>query len=268
MEADKEAGPTVSHCRTALERIRVVLVSTSHTGNIGAAARAMKTMGLTRLTLVTPKKLPDREAFALASAAGDVLAAARISSSLREALEGTVAAFGLSARSRDLSHEAMSVRSAAREAVRCAVQGDVAFVFGGEMSGLSNEELILCGKLVHIPADPECSSLNLAQAVQVAAYEVRVAATGGSVPGAHLFPPAPHEDVERFFEHLERALVRIEFLDPAQPKRLMERLRRLFVRARLEQEEVNILRGILTAVDAGRDRAANERQRARTQGGA
>jgi len=235
-----------------LTRIRVVLVSTSHPGNIGAAARAMKTMGLTRLVLVNPRRFPDREADALAAGAGDLLAAASVCASLAEALHGTVAAFGFSARSRDLGHASAGAREAAVELVALADQGDVALVFGREMSGLTNEELIQCGRIVHIPTTPGFSSLNLAQAVQVAAYETWVAASGGAVARERAAPPAPHEDLERFFEHLERVLVATGFLDPAKPRRLMQRLRRLFVRARPEEEEINILRGILTAVETHR----------------
>jgi len=236
-----------------LERIRIVLVSTSHPGNIGAAARAMKTMGLSRLVLVNPRRFPDREADALAAGASDLLAAVRVCATLEEALQGTAVSFGFSARSRELSHVSTSVREAAAEAVAAAGDADVALVFGAEMSGLTNEELIRCGRVVHIPTAAQFSSLNLAQAVQVAAYEVRVAAGGAGVRRERILPAAAHEDLERFFAHLERVLVAIGFHDPARPRRLMDRLRRLFVRARPEEEEVNILRGILTAVEAYRN---------------
>jgi tRNA/rRNA methyltransferase len=229
-----------------------VLVSTSHPGNIGAAARAIKTMGLSQLVLVNPRKFPDPGADALAVGAGDVLAAARVCAALDEALQGTVASFGFSARRRELSHVSISVREAAGEAIALAADADVALVFGAEMSGLTNEDLIRCGRVVHIPTTPHFSSLNLAQAVQIAAYEVWVAAGGGAVPRGRDVPPAAHEDLERFFVHLERVLVGSGFLDPAKPRRLMDRLRRLFVRARPEEEEVNILRGILTAVGSKR----------------
>lgn len=249
-----KAGLAGLNCKARLARVRVVLVSTSHPGNIGAAARAMKTMGLARLVLVSPRRFPDPEAEALATGATDVLAGAHLCATLEEALQGTVASFGFSARVRDLSHESLSVRAAAAQALEAAAEGDVALVFGTEMSGLSNEELIRCGALVHIPTNPDYSSLNLAQSVQVAAYELWVAAGGGAVARAFAGPAASHDELERFFQHLERVLAATEFLDPAQPRRLMDRLRRLFVRARPEREEVNILRGILTAVETFRER--------------
>src|SRR5579871_1664002 len=239
---------------SVLARVRVVLVSTSHPGNIGAAARAMKTMGLLRLTLVTPKSFPHAEAAALAAGAHDVLSAARVCGTLAQALEGTVASFGFTARPRELSHAAVDVREAAAEALVAAGVGDVALVFGGEMSGLSNEELIQCGRLVHIPTQPAFSSLNLAQAVQVAAYEMWQAAAGARLERPPAVPLATHEELGHLFRHLEQVLVSTGFLDPAHPKRLMERLRRLFVRARLEREEINILRGVLTAVEDFRRR--------------
>src|SRR5487761_1893757 len=208
-----------------LSHIRIVLSHTSHPGNIGAAARAMKTMGITSLYLVNPKKPIDAEAEAMASGASDVLHGARICASLDEVLQGTVYALAVSARRREL-----------------------AIVFGTEMSGLTNEEILQCRAVAHIPADPGYSSLNLAAAVQVLAYETRVAALGAPLPAAE-GAPARHEDVENFYVHLEQSLRASGFLDPYNPKRLMPRLRRLFGRARLEQEEVNILRGMLTSFD-------------------
>ena len=232
-----------------LSRIRIVLVRPSHPGNIGAAARALKTMGLARLVLVDPRRFPDPEASALASGAHDVLDAARVCSTLDEALAGTGYSVAMSARERVLSHPALEARAAAAQIVRQATQGDAALVFGHETAGLSNDEVLKCTALAHIPASPEYSSLNLAQAVQVMAYETRMAATGGGVPARPEEPLASHEEIERFFEHLESNLQGSGFLDPHMPRRLMERLRRLFWRARLEQEEVNILRGMLSAWD-------------------
>lgn len=229
-----------------LSNIRVVLCQTSHPGNIGAAARAMKTMGLSQLVLVRPKKFPHPEAEAMASGATDVLAQAHVCDSLEEALAGCTLAIGLSARKRELSHELITARAAAAQMVQLATTQQVALVFGTEMSGLSNDELIRCQQLAMIPANPEYSSLNLAAAVQVLAYEMRVAASSSApLPAESGFPPASHDEIEGFYRHLEETLVRIGFLDPAMPKRLMPRLRRLFARARLEKEEVNILRGIL-----------------------
>ena len=230
-----------------LSRIRIVLSHTSHPGNIGATARAMKTMGIASLYLVNPKMFPDAAADARAGGAVDVLRAARICASLSEALHGTVYALAVSARRRELAYTSADARSAAQELVAAAQAGEVAMVFGTEMSGLTNEEILQCRAVAHIPADPAYSSLNLAAAVQVLAYEARVAALGASLASASESEPARHEDVENFYVHLEQSLLGSGFLDPANPKRLLPRLRRLFGRARLEQEEVNILRGMLNS---------------------
>ena len=232
-----------------LSRIRVVLSHTSHPGNIGAAARAMKTMGISSLYLVNPKKPVDAEAEAMASGASDVLHGARVCASLAEALQGTVYALAVSARRRELAYASIDVRSAAQHLLAAAREGEVAIVFGTEMSGLTNEEILQCRAAAHIPADPAYSSLNLAAAVQVLAYEARVAALGAQPLAAADSAPARHEDVENFYVHLEQSLLASGFLDPANPRRLMPRLRRLFGRVRLEQEEVNILRGMLSAFD-------------------
>ena len=233
----------------ALARIRIVLCATSHPGNIGASARAMQTMGLSRLTLVAPRRFPDPEADALASGATSILREARVVATLDEALAGAALAIGFSARPREFAGAALPVRLAAREALAYAGRGDVALVFGSEMSGLSNAELARCQLVATIPSDPGFSSLNLAAAVQVAAYEVRIAAAGGEVWRAPAFEPASQDEIARLFEHGERTLVALDFLRPAHPKRLLPRLRRLFSRARLEKEEVNILRGILARID-------------------
>ncbi|TMH37013.1 MAG: RNA methyltransferase [Betaproteobacteria bacterium] len=233
----------------ALERIRVVLCAPSHPGNIGGAARAMQAMGLQRLVLVNPSRFPDAEASALAAGALSILASARVVTTIEAALSGTVLAIGLSARPRQFAGAVMPVRAAAPEALRFAQSGDVALVFGTEMSGLSNAELERCQMVATIPTDPQHCSLNLAAAVQVAAYEIYVAATGGTVWSAPTFKPATQDEIEQLFAHGERTLAGLNFLYPRQPKRLMPRLRRLFARARLEKEEVNILRGILARID-------------------
>jgi tRNA/rRNA methyltransferase len=233
----------------AFDRIRIVLVATSHPGNIGAAARAMLTMGLTRLVLVQPKRFPDPEATAMASGATAVLDAARIVGSLDEALAGCVLTVGLSARPREFAGRVLPARAAAAAALGNAAHGDVGIVFGGEMSGLSNDELARCALVATIPANAAYASLNLAAAVQVLAYELRVAATGDAVWRAPRFAPAAHDEVEALFAHGERTLTAMRFLNPERPKRLLPRLRRLFARAGLEKEEVNILRGILARVD-------------------
>ena len=230
-----------------LSHIRIVLSHTSHPGNIGAAARAMKTMGITSLYLVNPKKFPDAEADARASGAVNVLRGARVCASLSEALQGTVYALAVSARRRELAYASADARSSAQGLVAAARAGEVAMVFGTEMSGLTNEEILQCRAVAHIPADPAYSSLNLAAAVQVLAYEARVAALGATLPAPSESEPARHEDVENFYVHLEQSLLASGFLDPANPKRLLPRLRRLFGRVRLEQEEVNILRGMLNS---------------------
>lgn len=230
-----------------LSGIRVVLCQPSHPGNIGAAARAMKTMGLTRLVLVRPRQFPHPEAETLASGATDVLASALVVETLDAALAGTVLAIGMTARRRDLSHEMLPLREAAGKVIETLHEGEAALVFGTEMFGLSNEELDQCQLAAHIPTNPDYSSLNLAACVQVVSYELAQAAQAWAVPATEARPLATHEEVEAFHAHLEQAMIETGFLNPERPKRLMTRLRRLFARAGLEKEEVNILRGILTA---------------------
>jgi tRNA/rRNA methyltransferase len=232
-----------------LSRIRIVLVAPSHPGNIGAAARAMFTMGITRLVVVAPRRFPDPEASALASGAGVVLDDARVVPTLEEAIQGAVLAIGLSARPREFAGRVLTVRDAATEAIATAAHGDIAFVFGTEMSGLSNAELARCAIVATIPANSAYASLNLAAAVQVVAYELRVAATGGTVWRAPRFAPATADEIGALFASGERTLVAMRLLDPGMPKRLIPRLRRLFARAGLEKEEVNILRGIVARID-------------------
>ncbi|MSQ71789.1 MAG: RNA methyltransferase [Betaproteobacteria bacterium] len=241
---------------TPLSNIRIVLSHPSHPGNIGAAARAMKTMGLGRIYLVNPVPFETGEARAMSTSGLDVLDRAVVCASLDDALQGTAIAVAFSARGRFLSHPPATARAAAAGAVRDAQDAEVAMVFGNETSGLSNEEVMKCNRLAHIPADPGYSSLNIAAAVQVVCYELRLAAmdpvAGARVlhgdPAAGEGTPASFEEVENFYEHLERTLHGSGFLQPAYPRRLMERLRRLFGRARLEREEVSILRGILTSL--------------------
>ena len=232
-----------------LAKVRVVLVAPSHPGNIGGAARAMHTMGLARLVLVDPRRYPDVDAVALASGAAAVLDQARIVATLDEALAGCVLAVGLSARPRAFAGRVLAVREAAATAIAYAEHGEVALVFGTEMSGLSNAELARCGVVATIPANPDYGSLNLAAAVQVAAYEMRLAASGGEVWRAPRFAPATADEIEALYGHGTRTLAAMRFLDPRMPKRLLPRLRRLFSRAALEREEVNILRGILARID-------------------
>lgn len=205
-------------------------------------------MGLSQLYLVQPKKFPHAEADAMSVGAVDVLQNARVCESLEQALTGCVFAIGLSARKRDLSHDLVSARQGAAEAAKIAAgRQQVALVFGTEMSGLSNAELDLCQLLAMIPTNPDFSSLNLAAAVQVMSYEMRLAVMeGGHIENPNTAVPlANNEDVERFYRHLEQTLIDIGFLNPIEPGRLMQRVRRIYARARLEKEEVNILRGIL-----------------------
>ncbi|TCV90754.1 RNA methyltransferase [Sulfurirhabdus autotrophica] len=230
-----------------LDNIRIVLSHTSHPGNIGAAARAMKTMGFNSLYLINPKHFPDGHANAMSAGADDLLVNAVVCTSLDEALEGTTLAVAVTARHRDLSHAVFTTRQAAPQILENAVNCKIALVFGTEMSGLTNEEVNKCQMLVTIPSNPEYSSLNLAAAVQILTYELRMTLPETGLVEAKSRELAQFEDVERFYNHLEQVMVETGFLDPNEPKRLMQRMRRLFVRAQLEKEEVNILRGILSA---------------------
>jgi tRNA/rRNA methyltransferase len=252
--SSREAGPDT------LSRIRVVLVDTSHPGNIGSTARAMKTMGLTSLVLVNPRflnALTSTEALALATGADDVLARARIDISLDAALAGSRFAVAFSARGRDLGPPHLELEKAAQSAVAHAMEGsEVALVFGGERYGLDNQDVMRCQAYTSIPTSASYSSLNLAQAVQIAAYECqRAARTLAAIEapsekrGEKL---ASAEERERMFAHLEETLVKIDFIDPDNPGRLMQKLRRLFSRTQLEAEEIAILRGICTQILSGR----------------
>jgi tRNA (cytidine32/uridine32-2'-O)-methyltransferase len=232
-------------------RIRIVLVNTSHPGNIGAAARAMKNMALQRLYLVQPKIYPSAEATARASGADDVLANAVVCASLDEALAGCGLVLGMSARGRSLGCPQIDARESGRLAVAESARTEVALVFGRERTGLTNPELDRCHYLVQIPSNPAYGSLNLAAAVQVIAYEVMMAGlTRLPLPqDAPEVELATAEEMERFYAHLERVLLDSGFLDPANPRHLMRRLRRLFNRIRPDRNEMNILRGVLTAVE-------------------
>lgn len=233
----------------ALDRVRIVLSHTSHPGNVGAAARAIKTMGLGRLYLVKPRNFPHADADAFAASADDVLHRAVVCDSLDEALAGTVLAVAASIRQRDLSHETVDCREACRRLMADAEGGgEVAVVFGTERTGLTIREVNRCGLIAAIPANPEYPSLNLAQAVQVFAYELRVATLSANGPAQQTVSVASHEKVESFHRDLEQTLYDTGFVDPAKPGRMMQRLRRLFARSRLEKQEVNILRGLLRAI--------------------
>ena len=229
--------------------IRIVLVGTTHPGNIGAVARAMKNMGLTDLVLVGPKYFPHDDATARASGAEDLLESATVVSDLDEALADCVYAAGASARSRAIEWPCLEPRECAGKLVQASAGGTAAVVFGPEKSGLSNSDLDRCQVLLTIPTNPEFSSLNIAMAVQVVAYELMLARHDSPPSAEPEIPAATGEEMEHFFAHLENVLTETGFLDPENPRTLMRRLRRLFIKAQPDQNEVNILRGILTSVD-------------------
>lgn len=244
-----------------LNDICFVLVNTSHPGNIGGVARAMKNMGLSQLRLVEPQDYPSSQATARASGADDVLANAGVYSSLEEALAGCDLVFGASARLRKLSWPQVNPGEMVEHIYAQRSGTKIAIVLGREHSGLTNEELERCHYLVHIPSNPEYSSLNIAAAAQVLAYEI----FQGSSPekGRNLQPAenvvslddepfADAQDMERFYEHLSEMLTEIGFLQTEHPRKMMRRLRRLFNRARPDRVELNILRGILTTIQKRR----------------
>jgi tRNA (cytidine32/uridine32-2'-O)-methyltransferase len=242
---------TDSSIDSTANRIRIVLVGTQHPGNIGSAARALKTMGLSRLVLVAPERFPDIEAHALAAGADDVLAAAPVLGTLAEAVADCRLVLGCTARSRRVALEEHLPRVAASLATARAGEGaEVALVFGRERTGLTNDELQLCHAAVHIPANPEYSSLNLAAAVQVLAYEVRMAMleagqAGMVVTASAEDEPASHAQLEGFFTQLAATLDAIDFHKGRAPESALRKLRRLFLRTALDVREVRLLRGIL-----------------------
>lgn len=231
-----------------LANVRIVLCETSHPGNIGAAARAMKTMGLADLRLVAPQRFPDPEAIWRASRATDVLERAQVHARLDEALHGVALAVACTARSREIAVPALNARAAAHRLIDVARSRAVALVFGNETYGLTTAQVNTCSLIATIPANPDYSSLNLGAAVQVLAYELRMSAAGDAEPQSAPSNLASHEEIEGFYAHLESAMSETGFFDPEHPKKLMPRLRRLYARAGLEREEVNILRGILKAL--------------------
>ena len=247
----KAAQDTRSEAQVAarLSHIRIVLINTSHPGNIGATARAMKVMGLKNLHLVNPKTFPNSEATAMASGADDLLQNAVVHETLESALEGCSLVLGTSARLRSLPMPQMDLRTAANSSVGEYAGETIAILFGQERAGLTNDEIMRCHQLVHVDTNPDYGSLNLSQAVQVMAYELRMAIIGDT--GARVAPsdwtPVDAGQMEMFFVHLEQTLLDIQFMNPDQPKKLMARMRRLFNRARPDQNEINILRGILSA---------------------
>lgn len=245
-------------------RVEFIMVHPSHPGNVGAAARAIKTMGFQQLSLVAPRHddvINQPEAQALASGATDVLANARIFSTLAQALAGTTLAFALTARPRDLGPSVCDIRQAADaslEHLQAHAHSRIAIVLGTERSGLTNQDIGLCQRICHIPANPEYSSLNVAQALQLAAWEIRYALAGSQnllqMPSTdkHAIPagsqPASNDKTDALMTHWEEALIAIEFLDPAHPKKLVPRMRHLFARNGLTNDEVDMFRGVCTAM--------------------
>ena len=229
---------------------RFVLIEPTHPGNVGAAARAIKTMGFAELTLVNPACDIDGVARARSSGALDVLENTRVVANLSDAVGDCVFIAGASARRRRLSWPELDPRECAAAATEALRAGPAAIVFGAERAGLTNEALDRCNALVYIPSNPDYNSLNLAMAVQIVAYELRLAGALDVRPESGDLPAAA-ADVELFYEHLERALVDAEFLDAANPRQLMRRLRRLFNRVQLDEQEVAILRGVLSALAPG-----------------
>lgn len=232
-----------------LDNIRIVLVNTSHPGNIGSAARAMKTMGLSRLYLVSPQAFPDPKAVELAVGAADVLDQAVVVETLDEAIADCTWVVGTSARSRTIPWPLVSPRVMTETLKQEVKTGQVAIIFGREQSGLTNEELHKCHLHIQIPANPDYSSLNLAAAVQVVAYECRLASLDQEVTEEWDYRFATADEMEKFFVHLQAVLIEIEFLKLSAPRQLMTRLRRLFLRTRPDVMEMNILRGMLTAIE-------------------
>lgn len=227
--------------------LRFVLVRTSHPGNIGSAARAIRTMGFRHLALVAPEHFPHRDAHMMAAGADDVLAEATVSACLADAIADCSLVIGATARMRGVAMEEFSPRQAAARVLESTGQGQqVAIVFGNEQSGLSNDEIKLCHAALHIPSDPDFSSLNLSQAVQVAAYEVRMALLAGApLRESNRDSPAPVAALEGFFEHLAITLRDIDFHKGRSEKTILQRLRRLFLRAAPDQRELRVLRGVL-----------------------
>jgi tRNA (cytidine32/uridine32-2'-O)-methyltransferase len=232
-----------------LNSIRIVLIETSHPGNIGSTARAMKTMGLTQLYLVSPKSFPDSKAYELAAGADDILDNAVVVQSLPEAIGQCNLVLGTSARPRDISLPGLTPKAQAELIHNSPDTTHTAILFGREHAGLTNDELLHCHYHINIPSNPDYSSLNLAQAVQIIAYEIRMQLLSPKASVAmEADTLATTKEVELFYEHLKSVLIDIDFLKPSNPKRLMQRIKRLYNRIKLETMEINILRGILTQI--------------------
>ena len=251
--------------KTPVDNIRVVMVETTHPGNIGAAARAMKTMGYQNLYLVKPKIYPNAEATARAAGADDILTKAVVCDSLEQALQECVTVVASTARPRTISHPIFTPREYASKLSEMVKNGPVALVFGRESSGLSNEELELCNVILQIPTNPDFSSLNVASAVQILCYEFiqvlqsgRAEKTDAETDRKAKVKLATTDEMTYLYDHLEESMADVGFLNPEQPRKLMRRLKSLFNRANLDENEISILRGFLAAVqEAAKDKKSN-----------
>jgi len=237
-----------------LSHIRIVLIGTTHPGNIGAAARAMKTMRLLSLYLVSPAIYPSAEATARAAGADDILANAVVCDSLRQAVGDCQIVIGTSARSRSIPWPVVSPRVCAEQLLNRTTPDKVAILFGRESSGLTNDELETCSGMIQIPTHEQYSSLNIAAAVQIICYELMTAAQIGGLRTEQLntVPLATQEQMTQFYRHLRECMIDIGYLDPHRPRRLMRRMKRLFNRARLDENELSIMRGLLSAAQSAR----------------
>ena len=245
--------------KSPIENVRIVLVNTSHPGNIGAAARVMKNMGLSQLYLVEPKFFPHPDAVSMAAGANDVLDNAAVVDTLEQALSGCQLVLGTTARSRKLHHQIVEPHEAAIKCSELSSDYQLAIVFGRERTGLTNAETDQCEILINIPTNPDFSSLNVASAVQILTYELKLAHR--HLDGVNIHKPkqvhkpiesASHDEIENYFVHLQQAIEKIGFLDTQHSPQIMPKLKSLYHRCNLEKSEVNILRGILTAVDKSR----------------
>ena len=239
-----------STLKTIAANLRIVMVETTHPGNIGAAARAMKNMGQQNLYLVRPKIFPSAEVTARAAGADDILARAVVCDSLQEALQDCVLVVATTARTRTIPWPVTFPRESAAEIINATASGQVAVVFGRESSGLNNQELELCNMAMQIPTNPDFSSLNVASAIQIICYEI-LQSTMTDNPHEmkkEKSPLASAEKMRLFYAHLEQCMTDIGYYDPAVPRSLMRRMKRLFNRARLDREEMNILRGFLSTI--------------------
>ncbi len=247
-----------------MNNIRIILVSPSHAGNIGSAARAMKNMGLSELFLVNPRYFPHPDANALASRADDVLEQAVVTRTLDEALSGCSLVFGTSARIRTMSQTLLNPREAAENIIAKSQKMQIAIVFGPERIGLTNPELDRCHYHLCIPTVENFSSLNLAAAVQVIVYELRMAAL--KIEGYSMIIPrepenlATADELEGLYKHIEQTMIDIEFLNPNKPRTMMKRIRHIINRAKIDKDDLNLLRGMMQFIGIGRKTTEERKQ--------